>query len=537
VPYNERLVLILCSIAFAFHNLLDAQPLLRNPVSTESEIGQQSCRDTIRFFKRKESYDIGLILPSWRPVVSENYVAVLEGKVVYNEQDGSKGPLVSHEDLPFYHYTHDLNFDVIPDATEDNRFTNYSPLMVYESPSGVKDTALRRTIHIEWECGLGAANRINPFRRICNQGKSCGFVTAGHERGDIIWNWPTIGDWVHVEGHLVWDRGHPPSKVEIHPARLVAIRRNLPERLVFPDSTFKYATRVDVFASGDGGALRNNRFGSESFVQKVKMSSKDYEIPVKEFLPKPSSNAVLKYKISTRKGNTFTVGENVAIINDTAFISIPWRANDGNDVDVYAKTFYFYWDELDGVAFDYEIEEYRVVLTNLNIKKKGDVEGVSENRIFSNVGNNWLFLNDFHGKKNKVLTKGLGNTAKKNFELRNEFTVYLPKDKHFRVYMAGWEADGVDYFMGDIFNPYSSCNRKNKAYLKAKLFSINHMLLSGCMDDELGEISSLHDGNSLTNSNYFLNSPKGGFNEDPCPLSKFPLANRYFLNYTIDKIK
>jgi hypothetical protein len=63
------------------------------------------------------------------------------------------------------------------------------------------------------------------------------------------------------------------------------------------------------------------------------------------------------------------------------------------------------------------------------------------------------------------------------------------------------------------------------------------MLLSGCMDDELGEISSLHHGSSLTDSNYFLNSPKGGFNEDPCPFSKFPLANRYFLNYTIDKIK
>ncbi len=527
---------LLCAVCFAVSQS-KAQPLLSHPISTESEIGQQSCRDTIRFLQLKEPYDIGLILPSWRPVVSENYVAVLEGKIGYEKTDGRRGPHVSHEDLPFYHYTHDMDFDVIPDATDDNRFTNYLPYLVYDSENGIKDTALRRVIHVEWECGLGAGNRINPFRKICNAGSSCGFASAGHEKGDVIWNWPTIGDWVHVEGHLVWDRGHPPANIEIHPARLVAIKRNLPERLSFPDSTFKYASRVDVFASGDGGALRNNRFGSESFVQKVKMSSKDYEIPVKSFLPKPSSTAVLKYKIATRKGNTFVAGESVAIIHDTACINIPWRTNDGHDVDVYAKTFYFYWDEAEGIDTAYIIDEFKISLTSLYLKRQYDYGGVNESRIFSNVGNNWVFLNDFLGKRNKILSKGLGKTSKKSFDLNNTFTVYLPRDKKFRVYTAGWEADGVDYFMGDIFNPYSSCTKKNKLYLKGKLFSINHMLLSGCMDDEFGEISNLHSTSNLSESNYFLNSPKDGINEDPCPFSKFPLANRYFLNYSIDKIK
>lgn len=521
---------------FLFINALHSQPLTRNPVSTESEIGYSGCTDTLKFLKRREEYDIGVILPSWRPVVSESYVAVIEGMVGYNNETGAHGPHVSHEELPFYHYTHDMDFDLIPDATEDNRFTNYLPYLVYKGEGGVQDTALRRVIHVEWETGLGAGNFIHPYRKLNNAGTSCGFVTAGHERRDVIWNWPSTGDWVHAEGHLVWDRGHPPANIELHPARLLGIRRNLPEKVAFADSSYVFATRVDVFASGDGGALRNNRIGVPSFVQKVKMSSKDYLIPIKEFLPKPSPTAKLKHLVLLRKGNTFTPQEEVTFLNDTAYIFIPWRRDDGNDVDVFAKSFLFYWDE--GIGVDtvaYPIDEYDVSLQSLYLKKQNDLGNITENRIFTNVGSNWVFLNDFLGSKKKILTRGLGHSAKKNWILENQFRIYVPRDKSFRVYTNGWDADGVDYFMGDLFNPYSPCTKKVKLTLKAKLFSINHMILAGCKDDELGEITKLHNYQNTTSSNYFYNSPKEGMNEDPCPFSTFSLINRYYMGYTIER--
>ena len=128
----------------------------------------------------------------------------------------------------------------------------------------------------------------------------------------------------------------------------------------------------------------------------------------------------------------------------------------------------------------------------------------------------------------------MGNTPKNTFELNNVFTIYVPDSSYFRVYAAGWDADGVDYFMGDIFNPYSSCNSRNKLYLKSKLFNINHMILSGCMDDKLGEISTIHSPASLVQSNFFSSSPKDGMNDDPCPFSKFLLKNRYTLYYSIE---
>src|SRR5204863_681470 len=125
---------------------------------------------------------------------------------------------------------HDVNFDLIPDSTGDNRFTNLEALLVYKKKNGL-DTSLQNHVHVEWESGLAMSNYVNPLRSDNNVGRSGGFFSAGHERGDIIWNWPSVGDWVHVEGNYVWDRGHPPSRAEIHPARIVVIRRELAEQI------------------------------------------------------------------------------------------------------------------------------------------------------------------------------------------------------------------------------------------------------------------------------------------------------------------
>ncbi|MBK7147429.1 MAG: hypothetical protein IPH78_01090 [Bacteroidetes bacterium] len=55
-----------------------AQPLSTHPISTQSEVGFEPCRDTFHLFKRQEFYDIGVILPSWLPIVDKHYVAIVE---------------------------------------------------------------------------------------------------------------------------------------------------------------------------------------------------------------------------------------------------------------------------------------------------------------------------------------------------------------------------------------------------------------------------------------------------------------------------
>jgi hypothetical protein len=531
----KRIVPLL--LVLIFHYTQAQYPLPVRCCSTQSEDGFSTCLDTISIFKFRQVYDLGVMLPSWIPIVDKNYIAVVEGRVPFNPVSGSHGPHVSSEDLPFYHYSHDVNFGVIPDQTADNRYTNLLPLMVYHNADG-NDTILQNYLGIEWECGLGMCNRVNPLGSDNNAGRSGGFFSAGHEKGNLIWAWPTVGDWVHVEGHYVWDRGHPPSKAEIHPARFVATRRALPERIMIGDSSIKFATRVDIFASGDGGALLNNRYNSASFVKRVNMSSKDYEFTVSTDLPRPSANAKLRYTLTRHSGDNFSQYELVETNDDsaTAKILIPWKTKNANDLEIYARTIYLYWDEGRGVRETLPVDIYKVKFTALKFRHINDHLSKAEVRLFANVGSDWIFLNDFYGKKDKILTKGLGKTRKHNWTLTNEFTVYVPRGKSFRVYLGGWEVDGVDFLAGDILDPNSPCDRKTKRFIKKKLFSIKNMLFKGCLDDNYGEITNLHSYDKLGRIDHFTNSPKEGKNDDPCPFSKFDLKDRVFLSYTIEKL-
>jgi hypothetical protein len=511
-------------------------PLKNHPYSTQSEEGFSPCRDTFSILKNHLSYDIGIILPSWLPVVDRNYVGIMEGKVTYNPTDGSDGPHVYEEDLPFYHYSHDVNFDIIPDKTDDNRFTNMLPLLVYKrQPSN--DTVMNTVMHCEWECGLAMANWINPIRADNDAGRSGGFFSAGHEMGDVIWNWPAPGDWAHVEGSYVWDRGHPPSNAELHPLRFVAFKRALPERVIIGDSSIKFATRIDIFASGDGGALQNNRYNAPKFVRRVNMSSKDYEFTAKIDLPRPSPGAHLRYTLTTHKGDNFSVGEIIQLNDDsgTVHVIVPWNSKNANDLEIYARTIDVYWDEGTGVAAAQPVDMYKVTLTNIHFRYLDEIITKAEVRLFASVGNDWIFVNDFFPKKGKILTKGLGKTYKHHWTLNNQFIVCVPRGKSFRVNMSGWEVDGVDMLFGKLLDPGSPCNRKTKHTFKASTFTFV-MFMRGCFDDNYGEITKLHNYNNLGKIDQFKNSPQTGFNDDPCPFSKYPLKDRVFLTYTIEKV-
>lgn len=532
--YLKKYLFLLCT-CIGLHT--GAQTILKqHPYSNQGDDACLPCRDTIIFFKQKAVYDVGLMLPSWLPVIDKNTVSILEGHVASNLADGTHGPHVAHEDLPFYHYSHDMDFDIIPDETPDHRYTNMQALLIYKK-GDTYDTTLQRNVHCEWESGLGMGNKRNPIHTENDAGRSGGFASTGHELGDIIWNWPGIGDWVHVEGLLVWDRGHPPAEAEMHPPRMLVIKRQLPERVIIGDSSVKYATRVDVFAHGDGGAMINNRFDSKPFVRRTSMSSKDYDFTVTIDVPRPSPKAHLRYNMIRQHGDNFAYYEMIQTNDDsaTAHITIPWMTKNANDLEVYARTINFYWDEGNGASTDYPIDIYKVKLTNLRFKHLDDIFTKAEVRMFANVGSNWIFINDFFARKGKVLSKGLGKTRKHKWNLNNEFTLYVPRGKSFRVYMSGWEVDGADMLFGLLMDPASPCNHKTKHFIKHSIFSFP-MVMKGCLDDDWGETSKLHNYDNLGKENRFVNSPQKGKNDDPCPASKYPLKDRVFLTYTIQKV-
>jgi hypothetical protein len=497
-----------------------------NHCSAEAEAECTPCLDTIHPFPFvTQVHDIGLLFPTWKPVVGYDSVSVAEGLL---EPENGR-PSVSAGDLPIYHYTHDISFNLIPDKA-------YRHLLSYDvevKPDGKRDTIRNNVMHIEWETGLAQSNKRNICAELNRQGKSCGFFSAGHERRDTIWNWPTWGDWVHVEGLRVWDRGHPPAGTEIHPMRLIATRRALPEKI-----NNKFATRIDIFASGDGGSFDNNRENQPAFVRKVKMSSKDYVFTVKQTLPKPSPDAVLNYVVKERKGNSFNTSVEY-ITNSkegTLTIKIPWKSAAVNDESIFAKTVYLYWDEGTGVPSDYKIDEVKITLNELNFDRFHEAFGKAEIRVFVDIGGNYIFLNDF-AKSKDVLNKGLGKTRKHEWKFNNSFTLFVPRDKQFRVMAHGWEADGIDKLFGHIVDNYSPCTPATKKMINKMMIDLAPVGIGGCLDDPLGNAIHFHNLKEFSGKYMdFIVRSDGGYHEDGCPCASFSPKNIFSIGYRVEKI-
>jgi hypothetical protein len=377
-------------------------------------------------------------------------------------------------------------------------------------------------IEVEWESGVGADNDDNPCHSDNESGDSCGFFSAGHNRRELIWNWPTVGDHVHVEGYWIWDRGHPPAVTEIHPPRLVAIQRSLLSMLTFPSQAgFVIASKADVFASGDGSALNNNRSGAPSFVRPVPMSEKDYTFQIAHNVPPPTPNAQLHWWYVQHVGDSFSHDPIITQDTETApdgtvrklprvTVTLPWHSRAAADTAVFARSFYVWWATSDttsdltvthGVASDYHPRLFKVTFNYVDIRpgvndmlEPGTGQGDMELRVFVEAGGNWLFVNEIPDVDN-VLEDGLGDSEDNNWNIVDsrsgqarpwEFTVVVPPGGTFRVHADGWEADGVNEAFGDLINPYASCDCNFQDQFN-NLFGIE-TYLSGGRDDPIGEL-------------------------------------------------
>jgi hypothetical protein len=536
---------------FAFAFLITLTPLLTIAqdsfwypdslrFSSEADEGMYPCWDTMRVYVFKNVVDLRIILPSWRPVIDHDAVSILEGQVMpIPGHEGYKFgvPHVSFEDLPLYHYTHDFSFNLFPDKDYRNLLARYIKLSKDEDGNEVKDTVVRDWVHCEWESGLAAGNKGNKYTEACETGGTAGFASAGHERYDVIWNWPTAGDWVHVEGLWIWDRGHPPAKTEIHPIRFMATRRNLPGKIQSEKGDSVFATRIDLYANGDGSAFYNNR-DTNSWAHPVKMSSKDYNLNVLHTLPKPSANAQLKYKLITQKGNTYDgeVTVKPLSVGDSTFASIyfPWKAINAADTLTLAQTLFLYWDEGNGVPSKYKIHTYEVTFKSFKVRRLSEpVLGRAELRVFMEVGGQYIFFNEFATSQNNILKKGIGKTYRRKWKINNSFTVHVPEDRKFRVYTGGWEADGAEKIMGHIVDQYSECTTEVKDRINDLMLDPTPMGYAGCEDDNFGEAIMFHSPDQLYNSTDFLIKGDGEPYKENCPFGKHNPVDFHRLEYSV----
>ncbi len=497
------------------------------------------CIDTLKVMWIKKEIDMGLALPEWHPVRSYSDNVIFEGKVIKTPNSMAVNTHVSQEDMPIYHYTYDFSFNAIPDEHPDNRYRNLLSLIVKEKTADGKtvyDTSEQEYLHMEWEIGLGAGNKKNLCSEANRRGNSCGFCSAGHERGDTIWNWPSIGDWVHVEGLWIWDRGHPPAETEIHPMRFIATRRQLPEKIRHPEKPGEYiwATRVDIFASGDGGALCNNRLNNPAFVRKVEMGKKDYSLNVKPVIDAPSANAPLRYAEAAQKGNTFEYPLAYSISKEGSLgINIPWYGKP--DTLVLARTVFLYWDEGSGKADDFKIHTYKITLQEMRFHNRKEFFSRHEMRAFADVGGKWFFLNELFGKKD-IITGGKGKSYSKRWKLGLSFVLHVPYNAEFRVHANSFECDGIDGRMGILMDSYSPCTPENKKKIRKALNVISPLRFKGCMNDLMGEVHDFHTPETIELPLSCTSRSFGYEYDDICVCNKDVQNDAMSLKYTIERI-
>ena len=374
--------------------LLKFIPFEENPNSFDANFALDTkCNLFVSFLGQGTTLELHKIFPEWRPVGETNVpngttipfnrsFRTLEGEVV------SGTPDVSWGDLPISHFTHDFNFSVKPDPA-----FNYL----------IAKNARQNNIEVEWECGIAQGNDKdkNPAQSLNRIGDSYGFFSAGHQRYDVIWNWPTNRDWVHVEGQWIWDRGHPPASTEIHPPHFVGIKRYLPVKYTehLPVGTFVYATRCDVFANGDGDIMWNNK-RHDNFAQKVDISANMYKVIFTQDLPKPSPTSILKYGEKIQKGDSYrtrpviTIYENGTADNPKPHIVFQLPSSNESDNAVFARSYFLYWDDVPnhGIPLSYKINGYRINLDSVVALTNMDgLTEAGEFRLFANIGNTWFF--------------------------------------------------------------------------------------------------------------------------------------------------
>ena len=520
---NTRLLLwfgiFLFTFKFSYNQTKEPPDSLAFMRYSGKELYQKECWDTIRFLFFKRPVELGVIFPSWLAIEGHQNFTELEGMVsMQTAYNSVRGPHISEEDFPNFHYSHDFCFNVFPDSA-------YKHLLCYFNTEDGQ-WACRTHMHVEWESGLANGNSTNPLASAMQYGNSSGFISFGHTRKQAIEHWPSIGDWVHLEGIYVWDRGHPPAKTEIHPIFFMLIKRRIPSII-----NHSLALRIDLFANGDGSAFYNNLPNQPSFVFPTLMNQKDYQVSVE--LPDYLQNTDFDVIIHKQSGHTSPISCSVKKINDKQIsVNVPWKSQNIDNQAKFHQTIYLVPNK------KINNNEYQKVVVNLlEIKRRKSLDFLRKPqlRVFANIHQKYFFVNEWSPSKD-ILNDGWGKSCKRKWNFLISDTLIIHKDSLFRVQFSAWEADGVDKVFGELLDQNCDCEYNTRKKMMKRLMRFRPVGVNGCKDDVLKEGFQYHKASEIQGKQKFILYNFGELQDDPCPFGKFNPSKRLRLTYTIEKM-
>lgn len=430
--------------------------------------------------------------PEWISTWSETPVglyATIAATIAMPTEAANQPSFISHADLPYTHYAHDWNMELLPD-----------PDYLWVLGTANFNTATNNANYARLECEWETQNNGQP-------------VVGSYGHGNIglpLWATPSTGDRIYMVGRWNMDNGHPDTgdRTEIHPVRMLATTRQRNTAVPLPPTgCMTRASQTDIYVSGHGGGANqfpdelshvtdNNGLGgghiedalnadalavyfafgpAESLVADVLTSLSggdddlikttagpsafgwlggpeerpvndmdyDFDVPLP---PAPMGATQPRVNATQHFGHTTSVHEVITYINPNLNTNLPTVAHihlpfHNAPNGVYAKTLNFYWDK-----FDPPGRHFVVKMNNIGFFGSGFSQGDMTGRtyLWTDICGQWVFLSDIdpHGFLDVI------NSLTGFLDTLPPFDVYVDPNQTVRVFTQGYDQEDFDGLFG-----------------------------------------------------------------------------------------
>lgn len=406
-------------------------------------------------------------------IADEGWVWVDPARKFRSVSGRVKGSHVAYNDTPANHDSHDHNTNIVVDPGSED-------ILSIANDNDEEDPRPVDTIEVEWETG----------------------AKPGEKKGDGAnptfpkWAWPSVGDRVWVDGHWIFDCGHPTEEIvgytnlpnlppipiivkhyrsEIHPARAIAAMRDQARVLPGSGNMAVPVTATDLYIHGRGGFVvqqLNCGMGiiidgvppdgdHDGCATKTTPIARNYEFDV--CLPPAHPGGTLTWTVEPGPGNT--IGVDPVITERTPagaacqgsfdtqqmlHVVVPLAGSGAVPEDVYARKIYAGW--VGGTQP--ELRHFKVTLKRMDLHDDQDLDpGDGELSFFwmnlNRADTEWIRLSDFaNGNMNDYDDDGSFGDGFMKFT-GAVFDFFVRPGQTFTIGANGYDQDCYDGSFGN----------------------------------------------------------------------------------------
>jgi hypothetical protein len=409
--------------------------------------------------------DINIPDPAWVWVDPSNPFQSVSGLVTNSK--------VTHTDFPAVHDSHDQNTDILVDAEYEFLLSDVNHDYP-ETPS---------SIEMEWEIGATPTE----------------LEGEGADPTFPKWVWPNIGDRVWVDGHWIFDCGHPTIvgdyddcaivsedgifigwkeecehfRTEIHPARAIASMRDQVFTLPGTGVTPVRGVATDLYIHGEAGFIVDTLYCGGNIILSddpdscpTKASPIDEEFDFDIILPpKPFPSAILATFVEDGPGNSVGIAPILdptpAVDPTKVHVTVPLDGSGVSPDDVYARKIYVAW-----VSPPEDLNHYSLTLNLMNLREDLEPPFLDCECTFFwlNVDrapeNEWIRLADFAtGNMNDYDDEHSLGDGEMGFS-GADFEYYVAEGMPVNIMTNGYDQDCLDRHFGNhhfTIGPFLDC--------------------------------------------------------------------------------